>query len=101
MVDPIIIGLATQGGYAVLSFAVGYFFNKSRGLNNRRKNTECGIRTILKIELRRIHEDGMKAGCISYADEASAEEIYTTYHALGGNGQGTTMLEEIRKLPKV
>ena len=27
MVDPIIIGLATQGGYAVLSFAVGYFFN--------------------------------------------------------------------------
>ena len=75
----LVISLLSQGSYAILSFAVGY---------------------LLKIELRRIHEKGQSEHKISYADEASAEEIYGTYHALGGNGQGTSMVQDIRKLPK-
>lgn len=93
--------VASQGSYAVLAFFVGYLLNKERGNKKKRESAECGIRAILKIELRRIHERGQSEHKLSYADEASAEEIYATYHALGGNGQGTTMINDIRKMPKV
>lgn len=97
----IAVSLLSQGSYAVLSFAFGYLLNKERSNKTKRQSTECGIRAILKIELRRIHEKGQSEHKLSYADEASAEEIYATYHALGGNGQGTTMINDIRKMPKV
>lgn len=92
--------VASQGSYAVLSFALGYLLNKERENKAKRKNTECGIKVLLKIELRRIHAKGQSEHKISYADEASAEEIYSTYNALGGNGQGTSMIQDLRKLPK-
>lgn len=97
----IAVSLLSQGSYAILSFAVGYLLNKERGRTKKAKDTEYGIRALLKIELRRIHERGQAEHKLSYADEASAEEIYATYHALGGNGQGTTMINEIRKMPKM
>lgn len=97
----IAVSLFSQGSYAVLSFLVGYLLNKERVNKKKRESTECGIRALLKIELRRIHEKGQSEHKLSYADEASAEEIYSTYHALGGNGQGTTMINDIRKMPKV
>jgi len=96
----LVISLLSQGSYAILSFAVGYLLNKERGSKKKRESTERGIRALLKIELRRIHEKGQSEHKISYADEASAEEIYSTYHALGGNGQGTSMVQDIRKFPK-
>lgn len=79
--------VASQGSYALFSFAVGYLLNKERGNKAKRENTEYGIRALLKIELRRIHEKGQSEHKLSYADEASAEEIYSAYHALGGNGR--------------
>lgn len=97
----IAVSLLSQGSYAILSFAVGYLLNKERGNKAKREKTERGIRALLKIELRRIHEKGQSEHKLSYANEASAEEIYSTYHALGGNGQGTTMINDIRKMPKV
>ena len=59
---------------------------------------ESGTRAMLKMELCRIHKDSTAAGAITYDDEAIAEEIYTAYHSLGGNGQGTKMMADIRKL---
>nr|DAG49954.1 MAG TPA: minor structural protein [Bacteriophage sp.] len=99
--DPFISNMVTQGGYAVLSFAVGYLLNKSRSLTTRRKALENGVKVLLKIELRRAHEESTHRGKITYDDEALAEEIYLAYHALHGNGQGTAMLADLRKLPKV
>ncbi len=96
----IAVSLLSQCSYAILSFAVGYLLNKERGHKKKGESAEGGIRALLKIELRRIHEKGQSEHKLSYADEASAEEIYSTYHALGGNGQGTTMIQDIRKLPK-
>ena len=80
--------LLSQGSYAILSFAVGYLLNKERGNKVKREKTECGIRAILKIELRRIHERGQTEHKLSYADEASAEEIYSTYMHSAAMGKG-------------
>lgn len=85
--------LPTIGGVVI-----GYLWNKARGLSQKQKAMEKSIRAILKIELRRIYAYGTERGYLSYEDEQIAEEIYETYHALGGNGQGTTMIEAIRKM---
>lgn len=96
----IAVSLFSQGSYAVLSFFVGYLLNKERCNKKKRESIECGIRALLKVELRRIHAKGQSEHRISYADEASAEEIYSSYNALGGNGQGTSMIHDLRKLTK-
>ncbi len=85
--------LPTIGGVVI-----GYLWNKARGLSEKQQAMEKSIRAILKIELRRIYAYGTERGYLSYEDEQIAEEIYETYHALGGNGQGTTMIEAIRKM---
>lgn len=82
----------------VAGVIIGYLWNKARGLSQKQQAMEKSIRAILKIELRRIYDLGTTNGYLSYEDEQIAEEIYDSYHTLGGNGQGTTMIEAIRKM---
>ncbi len=89
----LIQGLPTLGGVVI-----GYMWNKARGLSRKQKIMEAAMRCILKIFLRRLHTEAVAKGYISYEDENLAEEIYRLYHELGGNGQGTKILESIREL---
>lgn len=58
-----------------------------------------GMISLLKNEIIRIYEKYTKLGyCPSYMKE-NTEEMYNSYHKLGGNGMITTMVEEIYKLP--
>ena len=41
----------------------------------------------------------MKKGFVTFEELESANEVYEAYHNLKGNGTGTKMIEEIRKLP--
>lgn len=93
------IGFAAQGLYAVLAFIIGYLWNKSKGLAEKQRNSERGIRVLLKIQLKHIHQNAVKRGkLVTYEDEDLAEEIYKAYHGLGGNGQGTAIMQDIRKM---
>lgn len=99
--DDIIIVFLEQAAYTLAAFLVGYFLSKSRSLISHQHNVERGMRTLLKAELRQIHERATKNNYISYADEAMAQEVYDSYHALRGNGQGTNMIADIHRIPKV
>ncbi len=85
--------------YGLGTFFIGFLWQKSRDNTQRNAALEKGVEAILLLELRRIHERGAQQQWLSYADKASAEHIYSSYHGLGGNGQGTTILNDIRKLP--
>ena len=98
--DDMITSIITQLVYAGITFAMGYKWNKSRNLAAIQKNIEHGIGLILKIDLRNLHSKAMRRRYISYDEESLAEEIYAVYHALGLNGQGTAMIEDLRRLPK-
>lgn len=91
---------------------IGYMFERLRkaddkrdaerdaieaSVSQRQAAIEDGVRMILKIELRRIYATTLQCGYVTYEDETFAEEIFEKYHALGGNGQGTTMIEALRK----
>ena len=100
----------------ILGGVAGYLFDRAKRLAEKKdileekqealaltisqKQTamEDGMRMMLKIELRRIYSHAIKQGYISYEDEQFAEDIYNRYHALGGNGQGTKMIADIKAL---
>lgn len=82
----------------LLGIAVGYLWNKARGLSKKRDAVEAAMRVILKINLLSIYETAVRDGHITIETEGIAEEVYEHYHALGGNGQGTKIIADIRKL---
>ena len=58
-----------------------------------------GMISLLKNEIIRTYEKYTKLGyCPSYMKE-NIEEMYDSYHKLGGNGMITAMVNEIYKLP--
>lgn len=99
--DSALFSFMLQVVYSVGAFVFGYAWNKSRSLSRRQEGIEHGTRILLKMNLIRIHRASSKQGCITYDDAALAEEIYAAYHALGGNGSGTHMLADIKKMRMV
>ncbi len=95
MTAAIIQGLPTLGGVII-----GYLWNKARGLSEKRDKVEAAMRVILKRELIKIYDESTARGYITMYDEGIAEEIYTHYHGLGGNGQGTKIIGDIRLLTR-
>lgn len=57
---------------------------------------EQGVRALLFDKLARLHEETVAKGLpVSVDIKRRAESAYTAYRALGGNGVGTHLYEEI------
>ena len=82
----------------LMGIVIGYLWNKARGLSAKRDAIEAAMRVILKVNLLRIYDTAVREGHITIEAEGIAEEVYKHYHALGGNGQGTKIIADIRKL---
>lgn len=60
---------------------------------------KMGMKSLLKNEIIRTYETYIKLGyCPSFIKE-NIKEIYESYHKLKGNGMGTSMVNELYKLP--
>lgn len=58
-----------------------------------------GVRTLLRSKLRSIHEKAVRRGYITYEELQDAEDNYSSYHGMGGNGRGTDLIKDIRDIP--
>lgn len=59
-----------------------------------------GVRTLLRRELREIYRQASARGSISLDELEEVTIIYEIYHTkLGGNGTGTKLYEDIKRLP--
>ena len=66
--------------------------------NDRSKQIESGLQSLLRAEIIRSHEKYMDKGyCPVYAREA-LNRIYESYHALGGNGTMTELYKQVMAL---
>ena len=66
--------------------------------NDRTKQLESGLQSLLRAEIIRSHEKYMDRGyCPVYAREALTR-AYESYHALGGNGTITGLYNQIMAL---
>lgn len=58
------------------------------------------LRASMYDRLYYLHSKFMNQKWISVQDFENVTGIYDGYHGLGGNGVGTTLYEELKKLPK-
>lgn len=85
-------GLVISGLFGAVVTAMTVFFK-------RQKAVEEGLKALLKSEIRREYKELSQKEFIAIADLDSVEDLYKPYHAMGGNGTGTELVERIRNMP--
>ena len=60
-----------------------------------------GMRTLLRFHLSQIYKSSVSEGFISIEDLSSAQDIYKSYHELGGNSTATMLFEKLSSMPNV
>jgi hypothetical protein len=59
-----------------------------------------GVRSIIRAELVRAHREWVEEkGYITLEAREYVQRTYESYHALGGNGVGTTLYNDLMALP--
>lgn len=53
------------------------------------------------LRIRERHENAVRHGWLHPNERRVLERLYAAYHSIGGNGTGTEMIEDIRRLPSV
>lgn len=82
----------------ILTALMGYIVWLLKNQKKDRDANSQGTMMLLRVQLIEYHDKYMKLGEIpSYAYENFCE-MYTAYHALGGNGMITKMKQEIEEL---
>ena len=82
----------------VLPIILGYIVWLLKNQKRDRDANSKGTMLLLRVQLIEYHSKYMQMGDIpSYAYENFCE-MYEAYHALGGNGTGTKLYEEIKAL---
>jgi len=85
-------GLVISALFGAVVTALTVFFK-------RQKAVEEGLKALLKAEIRREYKELETKEYISIADLDNVEGLYEPYHAMGGNGTGTELVERIRNMP--
>lgn len=89
-----------RGAFMVLSFFIGFLWTKLKAEKERQNNIVEGIRALLRGRIRDIHERAMGRNpkYVTYDELQDAEDIYSAYHKLRGNGRGTALIEDLQRL---
>ncbi len=107
MAEQILISAIT----CVISIALGWVASSLKQVKQKR-TADCekddewkqsmtqGMRDLLRNELVRVHQEYVvqQGSCPLIAKEI-AERTYLSYHALEGNGTGTSLFRDIMELP--
>ena len=92
------MGIVANIAIAVITPLLGYIVWLLKNQKKDRDANSQGTMMLLRVQLIEYHDKYMKLGEIpSYAYENFCE-MYTAYHALGGNGMVTKMKQEIEEL---
>lgn len=87
----IVVAIIGSGGSGVF---VTWILSK---VDQRHDPLHEGVRELLFCKLEALHRQMVDAGGVaSIPLKQSAERIYAAYHGLGGNGTGTSMIQDIR-----
>lgn len=64
-------------------------------------NLNNAVVELAYLRIRERHENAMRHGWLHTNEKHVLERLYAAYHSIGGNGTGTEMIEDIRRLPSV
>ena len=84
---------------AALTAAVGYSLKAVRHSLKLFRITQLAQQAVIKDRIVSIHADSMRRRQVDSYTLATAEELYSSYAELGGNGFVHTLMHDIRQLP--
>lgn len=84
---------------ALISFLFGLFWNNYLREKNIEKNLKLGVLALLRSEIIKEHAKCKESGFCSVYSVNLVNDVYESYHQLGGNGLATKLVKEIRELP--
>lgn len=99
--EDVVITYAAQGAYTVAVLTVGYLWRSLKAARNDNALIKDGVRSLLRDRLIHKCEKCIAGGyCTTdYYNEIRA--MYVDYHALGGNGTVTRLMNQVEELPHV
>ena len=83
----------------VLPILLGYIVWLLKKQKRDRDANSKGTMLLLRVQLIEYHEEWMARGYVTKNGIENFLEMYNAYHALGGNGMVTHLLEEVNELP--
>lgn len=98
-------GVATGLGVSgVISWLLGRY-DKRHPVTDMNKivekldNLNAAVVELAYLRIRERRENAVRHGWLHPNEKHVLEQLYSAYRALGGNGTGTQMIEDIRRLP--
>ena len=100
-------GVATGLGVSgIISWLLGRY-DKRHPVTDMNKivekldNLNAAVVELAYLRIRERHESAVRHGWLHPNEKHVLERLYSAYHSIGGNGVGTEMIEDIRRLPSV
>ena len=100
-------GVATGLGVSgIISWLLGRY-DKRHPVTDMNKivekldNLNAAVVELAYLRIRERHEKAVRHGWLHPNEKHVLERLYAAYHSIGGNGVGTEMIEDIRRLPSV
>ena len=85
-------------GAAAIAAAFRYLLKRQKAADLRQQATERGIQALLRDRIVQAYYHYSDRGWITLHGLENVEAMYQEYHALGGNGTVTKLVEDIRQL---
>lgn len=78
--------------------AIGYLYKKNKQADARQKAVELGVQALLRDRIVQSYYHYEERGWITLHGLENVNAMYKEYHALGGNGTVTSLVNSIREL---
>ena len=78
--------------------AIGYLYKKYKQADARQKAVELGVQALLRDRIVQSYYHYEERGWITLHGLENVNAMYREYHALGGNGTVTSLVNSIREL---
>ena len=94
-IPQIVVTVCTSALTAVLASV----WRKQKTILSRYQAVNDGMKCLLRLEIIRDWTHYLGKGFVPIYAMENIQDSYDAYHALGGNGTITKMVEELKKLP--
>lgn len=78
--------------------AIGYLYKKYKAGERRQKAVELGVQALLRDRIVQAYYHYIERDWITLHGLENINALYAQYHALGGNGTVTALVDGIREL---
>ena len=85
-------------GAAAIAAAFRQIYKRLKAADRRQTATELGIQALLRDRIIQAYYHYAERGWITLHGLENVEALYKEYHALGGNGTVTKLVDDLREL---